>query len=67
LDSLIDAETLVPSNFSSGSKLARTPPSREMTRKVIGVAETDTNGLNGSTSRGGSCTNIATGKNAELF
>ena len=69
MDSLIDAETLVPSNFSSGSKLARTPPSREMTRKVIGLAEADTNGLllNGSTSRGGSCTNIATGKNAELF
>ena len=64
LDSLIEAEAMVPASFSSGNKLARTPPgSREMTRKVISVTE-DTNGLllNGSASRGGSCTNIATGK-----
>ena len=64
MDSLIEAEALVPESFNSGSKLARTPPSsQEMTRKVISVAE-DANGLllNGSASRGGSCTNIATGK-----
>ena len=68
MDNLIDAETLVPSSFGYGSKLARTPPSQEMTRKVIAVAE-DTNGLllNGSTSRGGSCTNIATGKTPKVL
>ena len=45
MDSLIEAETAValPAGFTSGSKLARTPPSRaEMTRKVVSVTEEDT-------------------------
>ena len=70
MDSLIEAETLVPESFNSGSKLARTPPSsQEMTRKVISVAEDTANGLllNGSASRGGSCTNISTGKADEMI